>query len=121
MFVRAQWCPLLSGPSFWLHYSHRTCFIHAVLTQTKRLAVTSPQKDPHTLYLEQELESLQVVLEIKNEQLHQQEKKLMEVGKLVRMRADGETACCDTEEKRKKNKSLNCFLFDTDREKCEVG
>ncbi|XP_073343098.1 microtubule-associated tumor suppressor 1 homolog A [Pagrus major] len=40
------------------------------------------QKDSHTLYLEQELESLKVVLDIKNKQLHQQEKKLMEVDKL---------------------------------------
>uniref|UniRef100_A0A3Q3FM91 Microtubule associated scaffold protein 1 n=1 Tax=Labrus bergylta TaxID=56723 RepID=A0A3Q3FM91_9LABR len=40
------------------------------------------QKDSHTLYLEQELESLKVVLDIKNKQLHQQEKKLMEVEKL---------------------------------------
>lgn len=42
----------------------------------------SPQKDSHTLYLEQELESLKVVLDIKNKQLHQQEKKLMEIDKL---------------------------------------
>ncbi|KAJ0002586.1 hypothetical protein NQD34_007735 [Periophthalmus magnuspinnatus] len=41
------------------------------------------QKDSHTLYLEQELESLKVVLDIKNQQLHQQEKKLMEVDKLT--------------------------------------
>lgn len=41
------------------------------------------QKDSHTLYLEQELESLKVVLEIKNNQLHQKEKKLMEMDKLV--------------------------------------
>ncbi len=41
------------------------------------------QKDSHTLYLEQELESLKVVLEIKNDQLHQKEKKLMEMDKLV--------------------------------------
>lgn len=41
------------------------------------------QKDSHTLYLEQELESLKVVLDIKTEQLHQQEKKLMEVDKLT--------------------------------------
>ncbi|XP_026213788.1 microtubule-associated tumor suppressor 1 homolog A isoform X3 [Anabas testudineus] len=41
------------------------------------------QKDSHTLYLEQELESLKVVLDIKNKQLHQQEKKLMEVDKLT--------------------------------------
>lgn len=36
------------------------------------------------MYLEQELESLKVVLDIKNKQLHQQEKKLMEVDKLVK-------------------------------------
>ncbi|XP_054882409.1 microtubule-associated tumor suppressor 1 homolog A-like, partial [Poeciliopsis prolifica] len=40
------------------------------------------QKDSHTLYLEQELDSLKVVLEIKNQQLHQKEKKLMEMDKL---------------------------------------
>ncbi|XP_054881138.1 microtubule-associated tumor suppressor 1 homolog A isoform X2 [Poeciliopsis prolifica] len=39
--------------------------------------------DSHTLYLEQELDSLKVVLEIKNQQLHQKEKKLMEMDKLV--------------------------------------
>lgn len=36
------------------------------------------------MYLEQELESLKVVLDIKNKQLHQQEKKLMQMDKLVR-------------------------------------
>ncbi|KAM3613375.1 uncharacterized protein V6R79_025070 [Siganus canaliculatus] len=50
-------------------------------SRRKELAERS-QKDSHTLYLEQELESLKVVLDIKNEQLHQQEKKLMEVDKL---------------------------------------
>lgn len=35
------------------------------------------------MYLEQELESLKVVLEMKNNQLHQKEKKLMEMDKLV--------------------------------------
>lgn len=45
------------------------------------------QKDPHTLYLEQELESLKVVLDIKNKQLHQQERKLMQMDKLVRQDA----------------------------------
>lgn len=35
------------------------------------------------MYLEQELDSLKVVLEIKNNQLHQREKKLMEMDKLV--------------------------------------
>ncbi|XP_008292915.1 microtubule-associated tumor suppressor 1 homolog A isoform X2 [Stegastes partitus] len=48
----------------------------------KELADKS-QKDSHTLYLEQELESLKVVLDIKNKQLHQQEKKLMEIDKLT--------------------------------------
>lgn len=47
----------------------------------------SVQKDSHTLYLEQELESLKVVLDIKNKQLHQQEKKLMEINALVRVGA----------------------------------
>ncbi|XP_072295987.1 microtubule-associated tumor suppressor 1 homolog A [Eucyclogobius newberryi] len=41
------------------------------------------QKDSHTVYLEQELESIKVVLDLKNQQLHQQEKKLMEVDKLM--------------------------------------
>ncbi|XP_021174338.2 microtubule-associated tumor suppressor 1 homolog A isoform X2 [Fundulus heteroclitus] len=41
------------------------------------------QKDSHTLYLEKELESLKVVLDLKNKQLHQQEKKLLEIGKLT--------------------------------------
>ncbi|XP_031722907.1 microtubule-associated tumor suppressor 1 homolog isoform X2 [Anarrhichthys ocellatus] len=40
-------------------------------------------KDSHTVYLEQELDSLKVVLEIKNNQLHQKEKKLMEMDKLL--------------------------------------
>ncbi|CAN9514742.1 unnamed protein product [Ophioblennius macclurei] len=48
----------------------------------KELAQKS-QKDSHTLYLEQELESLKVVLDIKTTQLHQQEKKLMEIDKLT--------------------------------------
>uniref|UniRef100_A0AAQ4QY14 Microtubule associated tumor suppressor 1a n=1 Tax=Gasterosteus aculeatus aculeatus TaxID=481459 RepID=A0AAQ4QY14_GASAC len=43
----------------------------------------SPQKDSHTLYLEQELESLKVVLDIKNKQLHMQEKKMMEIATLT--------------------------------------
>ncbi|KAF5896461.1 microtubule-associated tumor suppressor 1 isoform X1, partial [Clarias magur] len=41
------------------------------------------QKDSHTLYLEQELESLKVVLDIKNKQIHQQDKKLMQMDKLM--------------------------------------
>ncbi|XP_068596903.1 microtubule-associated tumor suppressor 1 homolog [Brachionichthys hirsutus] len=47
----------------------------------KQLADSS-QKDAHTLYLEQELESLKVVLDIKNDQLHQQKKNLVEIDKL---------------------------------------
>ncbi|KAI9515742.1 hypothetical protein NQZ68_022096 [Dissostichus eleginoides] len=54
----------------------------AMENRRKQLAEKS-QKDSHTLYLEQELESLKVVLDIKNKQLHQQEKKLMEIGKLT--------------------------------------
>ncbi|XP_062856498.1 microtubule-associated tumor suppressor 1 homolog A isoform X2 [Trichomycterus rosablanca] len=41
------------------------------------------QKDSHTLYLEQELESLKFVLDIKNKQIHQQDKKLMQMDKLM--------------------------------------
>ncbi|KAF7216629.1 transcript variant X4 [Nothobranchius furzeri] len=43
-------------------------------------------KDSHTVYLQQELESLKVVLEMKNNQLHQKEKKLMEMDRLVGIR-----------------------------------
>lgn len=41
------------------------------------------QKNPQVVYLEQELESLKAVLEIKNETLHQQDMKLMKMEKLV--------------------------------------
>lgn len=41
------------------------------------------QKNPQIMYLEQELESLKAVLEIKNEKLHQQDIKLMKMEKLV--------------------------------------
>lgn len=41
------------------------------------------QKDSHTLYLEQELESLKVVLDIKNKQIHQQDKKLLQMDKMT--------------------------------------
>nr|XP_006000136.1 PREDICTED: microtubule-associated tumor suppressor 1 homolog isoform X3 [Latimeria chalumnae] len=41
------------------------------------------KKNPQMLYLEQELESLKAVLEIKNEKLHQQDKKLMHMDKLM--------------------------------------
>ncbi|XP_041641961.1 microtubule-associated tumor suppressor 1 homolog [Cheilinus undulatus] len=40
-------------------------------------------KDSHTVFLEQELESLKVVLDMKNNQLHQKDKKLMEMDKLI--------------------------------------
>ncbi|XP_026025319.1 microtubule-associated tumor suppressor 1 homolog isoform X3 [Astatotilapia calliptera] len=49
----------------------------------KRMLTDKNLKDSHTVYLEKELESLKVVLEIKNNQLHQKEKKLMEMDKLV--------------------------------------
>ncbi|XP_058496079.1 microtubule-associated tumor suppressor 1 homolog isoform X4 [Solea solea] len=49
----------------------------------RRILTDKNLKDSHTVYLEQELESLKVVLEIKNNQLHQKEKKLMEMDKLV--------------------------------------
>lgn len=39
------------------------------------------------MYLEQELESLKAVLEIKNEKLHQQDIKLLKMEKLVRLDA----------------------------------
>ncbi|XP_067440515.1 microtubule-associated tumor suppressor 1 homolog A-like [Thunnus thynnus] len=48
----------------------------------KRILSDKNLKDSHTVYLEQELESLKVVLEIKNNQLHQKEKKIMEMDKL---------------------------------------
>ncbi|XP_077427547.1 uncharacterized protein LOC144055453 [Vanacampus margaritifer] len=51
--------------------------------EERRMLADKNQKDSHTVYLEQELESLKVVLEIKNNQLHQKEKKLMEMDKLV--------------------------------------
>ncbi|XP_053559890.1 microtubule-associated tumor suppressor 1 isoform X2 [Bombina bombina] len=40
-------------------------------------------QNPQVMYLEQELESLKAVLEIKNEKLHQQDKKIMQIEKLV--------------------------------------
>ncbi|KAM9794977.1 microtubule-associated tumor suppressor 1 homolog A [Neosynchiropus ocellatus] len=49
----------------------------------RRALAERSQKDSRTVYLEQELESLKVVLDIKNKQLHQQEKKLMEIDSLT--------------------------------------
>nr|XP_057919286.1 microtubule-associated tumor suppressor 1 homolog A isoform X2 [Doryrhamphus excisus] len=51
--------------------------------ESKRMELAESQKDSHTVYLEQELESLKVVLDIKNKQLHQQEKKMMDIDKLI--------------------------------------
>lgn len=51
--------------------------------ERRKILCDKSLKDSHTVYLEQELESLKVVLEMKNNQLHQKEKKLMEMDKLV--------------------------------------
>ncbi|CAN2388647.1 cell cycle [Pristimantis euphronides] len=51
--------------------------------QRKLSKEKATQKNPQVMYLEQELESLKAVLEIKNEKLHQQDKKLMQIEKLV--------------------------------------
>ncbi|XP_014871638.1 microtubule-associated tumor suppressor 1 homolog isoform X2 [Poecilia latipinna] len=51
--------------------------------ERRQRVLSDKSLDSHTLYLEQELDSLKVVLEIKNQQLHQKEKKLMEMDKLV--------------------------------------
>ncbi|XP_068134744.1 microtubule-associated tumor suppressor 1 isoform X2 [Hyperolius riggenbachi] len=49
----------------------------------KKQSKEKSQRNPQVMYLEQELESLKAVLEIKNEKLHQQDKKLMQIEKLV--------------------------------------
>ncbi|XP_016299860.1 microtubule-associated tumor suppressor 1-like [Sinocyclocheilus anshuiensis] len=49
----------------------------------RRALADKSQKDAHTLFLEQELESLRAVLEIKTNQIHQQDKKLMQMDKLI--------------------------------------
>ncbi|XP_043918353.1 microtubule-associated tumor suppressor 1 isoform X3 [Protopterus annectens] len=49
----------------------------------KSFTEKSNQKNPQLVYLEQELESLKAVLEIKNEKLHEQDKKMMFMDKLV--------------------------------------
>ncbi|XP_059407983.1 microtubule-associated tumor suppressor 1 homolog isoform X2 [Carassius carassius] len=51
--------------------------------ERRRALADKSLKDAHTLYLEQELESLRAVLEIKTNQIHQQDKKLMQMDKLV--------------------------------------
>ncbi|XP_048387314.2 microtubule-associated tumor suppressor 1 homolog [Stegostoma tigrinum] len=50
---------------------------------TKVQAQKEKKIDPLSLYLQQELDSLKAVLEIKNEKIHNQEKKLMQMEKLV--------------------------------------
>ncbi|GAA6074464.1 microtubule-associated tumor suppressor 1 homolog [Tachysurus ichikawai] len=53
-------------------------------TENKRKALADrSQRDSRVVYLEQELESLMVVLDIKTNQLHQQDKKLMQMDKLI--------------------------------------
>ncbi|XP_066505130.1 microtubule-associated tumor suppressor 1 homolog A isoform X2 [Hoplias malabaricus] len=51
--------------------------------EDKRKELADKCQDSHTLYLEQELESLKVVLDIKNKQIHQQDKKLMQMDKVL--------------------------------------
>ncbi|XP_049588712.1 microtubule-associated tumor suppressor 1 homolog A isoform X2 [Syngnathus scovelli] len=51
--------------------------------ENKRRELAEGQKDSHTVYLEQELESLKVVLDIKNKQLHQQEKMMIKIDELL--------------------------------------
>ncbi|KAG5848298.1 hypothetical protein ANANG_G00097010 [Anguilla anguilla] len=50
--------------------------------EENRRLLAEKSQDSHTLYLQQELESLKVVLELKNTELHQQNKKLMELKTL---------------------------------------
>ncbi|XP_019408145.1 PREDICTED: microtubule-associated tumor suppressor 1 isoform X3 [Crocodylus porosus] len=53
------------------------------LEEQKRIAKEKANlKNPQIMYLEQELESLKAVLEIKNEKLHQQDIKLMKMERL---------------------------------------
>uniref|UniRef100_A0A4W5PZC0 Microtubule associated tumor suppressor 1b n=1 Tax=Hucho hucho TaxID=62062 RepID=A0A4W5PZC0_9TELE len=51
--------------------------------EERRRILAEKNQDSHVLYLGQELESLKVVLEIKTKQLHQQDKKLMQMDKLM--------------------------------------
>lgn len=54
-----------------------------VLNDHSHILLCVFQKNPQIMYLEQELESLKAVLDIKNEKLHQQDIKLMKMEKLV--------------------------------------
>ncbi|XP_030047320.1 microtubule-associated tumor suppressor 1 isoform X2 [Microcaecilia unicolor] len=51
--------------------------------EKKKSAKEKSNANPQLEYLEQELESLKAVMEIKNEKLHQQDKKLMQIERLV--------------------------------------
>ncbi|KAG9259668.1 microtubule-associated tumor suppressor 1 isoform X1 [Astyanax mexicanus] len=51
--------------------------------ERRKAIMEKGQKDPHLLYLEQELESLKVVLDIKTSKLHEQDKKIMQMDKLM--------------------------------------
>ncbi|XP_051514179.1 microtubule-associated tumor suppressor 1 homolog isoform X2 [Myxocyprinus asiaticus] len=51
--------------------------------EKRRNDLAEQTQDSHTLYLEQDLESLKVVLDIKNKQIHEQKKKLMQFDKLM--------------------------------------
>ncbi|XP_010786873.1 microtubule-associated tumor suppressor 1 homolog, partial [Notothenia coriiceps] len=55
----------------------------------KQILTDKNLKNSHTVYLEQELDSLKVVLELKNNQLHLKEKKLMDMDKLT-IKKEGE-------------------------------
>lgn len=51
--------------------------------ERRKALMEKGQKDPHLVYLEQELESLKVVLDIKTSKLHEQDKKIMQMDKLM--------------------------------------
>ncbi|XP_034157249.2 microtubule-associated tumor suppressor 1 [Pangasianodon hypophthalmus] len=51
--------------------------------ERRKALADKSQRDSRVVYLEQELESLKVVLDIKTNQLHQHDKKLMQMDKLI--------------------------------------
>ncbi|XP_051506255.1 microtubule-associated tumor suppressor 1 homolog isoform X2 [Myxocyprinus asiaticus] len=51
--------------------------------EKRRNGLAEQSQDSHTLYLEQELESLKVVLDIKNKRIHEQDMKLLQIDKLM--------------------------------------
>lgn len=64
-------------------YEEREPCSHVQLISQSHILLCLFQKNPQIMYLEQELESLKAVLEIKNEKLRQQDVKLMKMEKLV--------------------------------------